>query len=912
MPRNYSNIQDYVEQLLDDDLVAVEPGTEHLAYGYPDERHILQDPLYPLKQVVAVEGNSLEGIGQPNALQEAYNYIDNLASAARSLVSKDNPLNKELKLKTIDKIAEKFKQEVQQNLVAAKSTGDLFSSKKSRKNKDFLRELEKARKLLSLYTETIGKTTGHSLKELETEGHQIRSQNRATLIHRFRTANGEQQFIIYLPCGRYTKRQQRLRGKEPQVNRDHDTTSHNRANLTLGNSNLARMIIGTRDANGAISIHHDSFTGPGARMPYSDFKKADSYKKLAIKAATLINQEEIIQILAQRQIDLLSDEDLWQKIPENERPEDAIPKREELIELYLAHNPLSVTECYTQVVTAGQKISAENQREQFTYVCQMMDVFDGEKASVTIQTSEENEVEVDVGYQARIGSWGVNWFRKGGTLNPLASNQVTRNQNTRFINEMTSDTIKNLQQVRERLGGYNKVDILLQLIKGPDVQEKEIAIQQINALAQMENQEHLDKFISLKAKYRETLFTYFEEYQKSEAERDEQELRILKNSVANLESQLKRLTRQIYTLNREIEAIRKDYFESNKAQIKIALSELREQIRPALLNAGTRAEVKADLQHFYNSCAYLVHAQELYYGETWHSEKNNFKLQTLAATLAVELGYANTKGCKSNNDRGQRLAQKIAGNALWTKMSEDGLYTGDFLNRARTHGLRPHDIEKLDRELMTIQALHHTANTGVSGGKFKINKKGFADNGLFGKIANLAKIKEMHYKNAITSHLKRKLAISAGLGLTFTVLIMVLAFLVPPLAPFVAATGLGLLGITGLAILTGFTIGLGIFLTSIIIGAIQNKLHNNKINRFVAEGLQNAQNELQAIEPGITNSVQLHRNLGVKEVPAHELPQEDKRPSGSVLLLEEIAKAADQLGEEEEENNTSNKSCFLC
>lgn len=90
-------------------------------------------------------------------------------------------------------------------------------------------------------------------------------------------------------------------------------------------------------------------------------------------------------------------------------------------------------------------------------------------------------------------------------------------------------------------------------------------------------------------------------------------------------------------------------------------------------------------------------------------------------------------------------------------MSEDGLFTGEFLDHRRTHGKEVSKVEQLDRELTTIQALHHTANTGVSGGKFEIqDKANFADNGLFGKVANFAKVKEMGPENAFTKNMGTK------------------------------------------------------------------------------------------------------------------------------------------------------------
>ncbi|AOW58991.1 Dot/Icm T4SS effector PI phosphatase SidF [Legionella pneumophila] len=865
MPRITENIETYVTHLLSD-LEPVPSQNQHLAYGYPGERQVFKDPILDGKQVVVVNSqydkHGRPVTGQPDVIQEANNYIDNLVAAAKSLIDKDKKGEKDLRKNAIDEMAKTFKKSISETIPSDKAKADLFSSKKSSANKDFLEQLAKVEGSLQQFTQAVAKASGHKLKALDKEGHNIRSHNRDTLIHRFKAPNskeGEEQFIMYIPCGRYTKRQQRLMGKdESEVNRDHDTTSHKRSDLVLGNSSMARMIVGTRHSDGTVTIHHDSFSGPGARMPYSDFKGADDYKKLAIKAVTLINQEEVIQTLAQRQIDRMTNENLWNKIPEEYRPDelppDAEKARAQLIKLYVEHNPLSVTECYTQVVTAGQRVAAENQKEQFEYVRQMMDAFDGSKAKITIQTGSNTEVETEVGYQARMSSWGVNWFRQVGALNPLSDNSVTKNQNARFVNQMTDDVISNLDKVAQKLGDYDKAGALHALLKGPDVSDLN---QQItgkeNALKEV------------KETYREALFSYFEEYQKGEGKWDQAKLDQLKNQVDGYEKSIKKQESAIYELHNQIDALRKAYHTEHKGQINKALQELKEQISPVIQNKETDPETKSRLQHFYNSCAYLMQAQELYYENTWHHGKNNFKLQTLMASLSCELDYANTKGCKSNNDRGQRLAQKIVGNALWTAMSEDGLFTGEFLDHRRTHGKEVSKVEQLDRELTTIQALHHTANTGVSGGKFEIqDKANFADNGLFGKIANFAKVKEMGPENAFTKNMGTKIKAGLGLGLLAAAGLVALTLLFPPAGLAVAALGIGVAA--GAAIVAGVTFA-ATYLFGTAIDAINNKIEEGKIKSIVREGMkaasENSPQHKTEQKDHLTVNAKLHQQLGV-------------------------------------------------
>lgn len=869
MPRNTLYIKSYIEKLLANNLIAVEREEQHLAYGYADERLVYQDPVLQGMQVVVVrsqyDAHGKLTTGHPNIIEEASNYIEAIRLSAHALIAKDNKGNEEQRKEVINQLAIHSKNTIATEIPEIEVKADLFSSKKSTTNSPFLKNYEAIQKHLKLFTQVVAEKSGHRVNALDKEGHLLRSVNRATQVHRFvvqGTKEGEEQFIMYIPCGRYTKRQQELMGKDKSVDRDHDTTSHNRCDLVLGNSSMVRMIVGTRHADGSASIHQDSFSGPGARMPYADFKDADENKKLALKAITLINQEEIIQAIAQRKIDCMTDEAFKLGIPEVFWV-DKVVSRANLIALYLEHNPLSLTECYSQVVSAGQKIAAENQKEQFEYVLQMMDAFDGDKAWVSIQTGIDSEVDAQVGYKARMSSWGVNWFRHDGALNPLTDYSVTQNQNRRFINQMTDDTLKDLNQVALALtDSQEDLAYFIQIIQGPDVCN---LTQQIN----LEEQ----KLVAAKATYRDTFFAFYSLYRMDGKEDYTiEELNTLKGTIQADEAYFNSSKTKIYDYHVQIDEQRRALFTNNKEYIKQALNELRKKISPLIQNEQVDALVKLQWQHFYNLSAYLIQAQELYYEDTWHEANNNFKLQTVTALLAVELGLANTKGCKSNNDRGQRLAQKMIGNALWTALSEDGLHTGEFLDYRRTQGDEVHPIEALDRELTCIQALHHTANTGVSGGKFAIqDKQNFADNGLLGRIASFAKVKNMTPESAWTKNIGSKAGKSTLAGVIGAAVVGVPVVAVPSIGTGVSlALGLGVATSASIFGVVAFAaVGGVVYLSSTLIdyrkgsnekkaiksitnGDLNQKteddLHVNGSHNVINEGLGSKSHETSTIE----------------------------------------------------------------
>lgn len=177
-----------------------------------------------------------------------------------------------------------------------------------RNNDKFKEVLASNAKKVGEFLDLTASICGHSKKEIDAQGHKRRSKNRPTIVHEFQTpsqeVNGDKHFIIYMPAGRLTDRQMTAQGLDPQKDsRAHSTTSHNKKGLVNGNSSFVRMVTGTKHSDGSVTISNDSFSGPGARMPYKDLKGADAKKRMAVKAITFMNQEEIIQSLAQRVYD---------------------------------------------------------------------------------------------------------------------------------------------------------------------------------------------------------------------------------------------------------------------------------------------------------------------------------------------------------------------------------------------------------------------------------------------------------------------------------------------------------------------------------------------------------------------------------------------------------------------------------
>lgn len=729
----------YIDNLLKLDSKAERVGQD---LGYRTQRQVYDDPAHLGQQVVTTSTSNEQQSANPNAYEEARMAMEEVAKSAYALIDKNRTIENPTERK---QAIYNLLQAHQKKLVGQDSTANLFESQSSDTNKRFLTDLKSNTAIMSDFLDVTCKVAKTKRKVLDAEGHKRRSANRPTFVQTMQVDNKNPErkhFIMYIPAGRFTKRQQTLRELQglDGLQTSHSTTSHQKHGLVHGNSSFVRMIVGSKEPDGSVRVLSDSFSGPGARMPYKDLSSADKYKRMAVKSITFMNQEEVIQSLAQRVYDQklshLSDEGiqgmLLQQTPPVEVPEEA--DRNQLINLYFKNNDL--VEVYTQVTSPSQANwpfadGSDANREQFEFVRDAMRAFNGASdLKLEIEDANGNVINVQGNYQGRHGAFGVNWFKS-------ANDSVAGSQNTRFMNQMIDDTLASLQkpeaaEVSEAFEGIHR-----ELLRISEVAPK--TSQAINRIEQ-----GLSKGRAL---YRDQMMDYqiaYQELQNAKASKNTspEELKALNQNVSDrfkniskIESKLTKWEQRLDLLNERLEVARKRQFQTSETTIRNQLETFKQALQERYPDG-----IPQDIQSSYNRCAYLVDAQSLYYSGDWAQDKHNFELQTLVASLATEVGHANTKSCKSNNDRGQRLAQKIAGTTILNDVNGTGLYDGEYFAPKST-GLNTRG-EQIDAQLMAIQTLHHTANTGVGGGKFAIrNKEGFADNGLLGKVASLAKLK---------------------------------------------------------------------------------------------------------------------------------------------------------------------------
>lgn len=782
----------------------------HQAYGYKDSRQIVQHPEDPTRYVVKVKGKKA---ANPIPYEEILLAMGEIRQSGIDLIHQKSDLSTEEKqkqLRMLDKAYSQIKDKIDsRGEPSDRQAADLFGSKKSKQNKAYQKSLSSLSQYLKHYIELTAKITHSSAKKLDAQGHIRRSKERPAIVHEMTVGRDEEEnsthFIMYIPAGRYTDRQLALREMqgEKDASHTHSTSSHHKKGLVHGNSNFARMIVGKKDEKGEVTILHDSFTGPGARLPYKSLSGADKYKAMAIKSITFLNQEEIIQAVAQRVYEQKlagrTNEELISLIknPPAPAPLSDNEYKKALINQYFKENPL--IETYTQVISPGQgKIPLADGSDaniaQFEYVRDAIRAFDGaDNLPLLIETDSGEPLEINGQYQGRHGAFGVNWFKS-------TSDSVASSANRRFINQIIDDTLADLPTA-EGLVSTNQAS-------GPAANALQVIQENYTDLKDAldtlkETPEEIaalnDKSAGLsqkKADYRNQLMNYSSYYQtwvnfkkqkrsKEDIKAAEEEMKSAFDRLRILESDIHKQEKEIDKIHTSIEKRRGSIFK--KKRLTEQMARLRESIAAYKTSDFEKPE-DVDEQHLtdtFNKTAYLIDAQSLYYNKTWADDEQNFKLQTLLGSLATTLGHANTKGCKSNNDRGQRLAQKIAGNLLFTEQSATGLYDGQYFapsaspistktsttdeaspllatEEALQHTKEDSLRDEVNTELLTIQTLHHTANTGVGGGKFAIrNKHGFADNGLLGKVANLAKLPNVGQPKLFDK--KNKLEIGAAI-----------------------------------------------------------------------------------------------------------------------------------------------------
>lgn len=760
------SIQKMAEELLSGTLVA-DDNEEHNLLGYRDQRKTYTTPDgVPGEYVVRVESDNTDSF-RPSPVEEGLGNLRSGYLSAKSILEKQDPRPVE-KLEQLESYYQSKCQALETITCGERIFANLTEKEDEKaesgpqseaymQNKHFRARLKQVNKEVGDFFVHAAAVAGVKVKDLEKEGHRLRSKGRPTLVHEFKDPNApdssDTKFVIYIPAGRLTDRQMKLRAQQgiTDDSRAHSTTSHHKKGFVHGNSSFVRMVVGTKSADGTVTITHDSFSGPGARMPYKDLKHGVIYdgakekqNNMAVKAITFMNQEEIIQSVAQRIYDkklagkgVAELTQLFEK--EGKTPPaftgDREADRKALIDAYFKQTDL--VEAYTQVISPSQaKIpfadGSDANREQFEYVRDAIRAFSG-ATDLKLNIDDGSEAGLTVEPQSYKGNhcaFGVNAFRQ--------FNSIESEQNTRFINSMIDETFASIDASKLPDDVRVKYDALQQAMLGGDTVKVE-ALQ-----AQVKDVEA--ELVDLNKDYRTAMMDYAEVYQKyqnvkndpkASSEDKKAEKKAVETSfktVSSLESQVKKKEAKIDGFHKKIEDVRKAAFTSNAEDIQAKLTELKQAVTE---------NPTPELTSLYNRMAYLVDAQDLYYSGNWKKSEYNFEMQTLLASLATELDMASTKGCKSNNDRGQRLAQQVATNAI---LVDGGLYEGQF--RANQGNVKE-PAANVQRQLLTIQTMHHRANASVGGGKFGVKLgKIFSDNGLWGKIASMAKQSKYEAKPA--------------------------------------------------------------------------------------------------------------------------------------------------------------------
>jgi inhibitor of growth protein SidF len=553
MPKK--SMQEMAEQLLgglvDDD------NEEHNLLGYSEQRKTYKTPDgVPGEYVVRVESDSTESY-RPSPVEEGLGNLRSGYLSAKSILEKQDPLPTE-KLKQLESYYQS-KCQALENITSGERIFANLTEKEDEKaesgpqrdaytqNQNFRARLEKVNEEVGDFFVHAATFAGVKVKDLEKEGHRLRSKGRPTLVHEFKDPNepdsGNTKFVIYIPAGRLTDRQMKLRALQgiTDESRAHSTTSHHKKGFVHGNSSFVRMVVGTKSADGKVTITHDSFSGPGARMPYKDLKHGilfdgakEKQNNMAVKAITFMNQEEIIQSVAQRIYDKkLAGKgvgeltQLFEK--EGKTPPaftgDREADRKALIDAYFKQTDL--VEAYTQVISPTQaKIpfadGSDANREQFEYVRDAIRAFsgatdlklnidDGSEAGLTVQPQS---------YKGNHSAFGVNAFRQ--------FNSIESEQNTRFINSMIDETFASIDASKLPDDVRVKYDALQQAMLGGDTAKVE-ALQ-----AQVKDVEA--ELVDLNKQYRTAMMVYAEVYQKyqnvkNDPEADPSALKLAKKMV---------------------------------------------------------------------------------------------------------------------------------------------------------------------------------------------------------------------------------------------------------------------------------------------------------------------------------------------------------------------------------------------
>lgn len=366
----------------------------------------------------------------------------------------------------------------------------------------------------------------------------------------------------------------------------------------------------------------------------------------------------------------------------------------------LQQNPTTniITENYIQLVSPHHG-DDDYEQEQFEYTHFAIELMTGRKH----QLLGIEQQPINYHYQSRFGCWGLNKYRAIEADTPLGEKHQSINQSA--LVKLFMDVVKQNPLLKTKyLNEITKIEK-----KYTDLKKLE------------------EQLIPLKEQIENELVSYCRKhYQKLTAS----PLIItedIKHHYQVLQEQINRFNKQhhiILNQYKNIYATQRAFFYLHNMDLTNTLNNLSIPI--------------ASNKTVYNQIYLLKNIFELN-DQLWEQPEYNFRIQTLLCCLAEELDQSSTKGCKSNNNRGQRLIQKILGFVLHAQFYNNGIYDMSYFDGDKRSELLP-----FDQAHLKLQALHHQANLGTGGGKFKITKADpFSDNGMWSLAAKWTKFHKM-------------------------------------------------------------------------------------------------------------------------------------------------------------------------
>jgi inhibitor of growth protein SidF len=419
--------------------------------------------------------------------------------------------------------------------------------------------------------------------------------------------------------------------------------------------------------------------------------------------------------------------------------------QQEIIEtLARETNSLQITEQYTQIVSPTDKKDSSFEKEQFLYTKFATELFD------------HRQIE-DIYYQSRFGCWGVNQKRE--LARHSAINHTVQQKNQACIAKLFCDV-------------FNRFPIY----------EPPFPIEIIEIAAHQHEITQLEKRLApFKSDIHQKLIAYYQNHHLT-----------LTQSAAPYPLAIHNDYEQLTKLIHELEDYQKtinDHYQALFALQCTFMTTYQTEISQQL-SSETDSER-------YNALLLLQSIFELQQNNKWLEPENNFRIQSCIASLAQTLGLQSTKGCKSNNNRGQRLMEKILGFQLSATLFNAGKFDLAYFDGKYQQQLLPYENAHL-----LLQSEHFRANLGVGGGKCKIVASDhFSDNGLYGKIAKLSKIYKMYpsYQPMLSNNFSNQAkltAVTASIALLICLPLTTLsglALAMPSLAIMAASYGLSVI-----------------------------------------------------------------------------------------------------------------------